>query len=115
MVTCMPHSHSQHPRFKNLQAEISHDAIVIESLIFLSLSSFCPENSTLVKVFHKIGLIYSFLSITPLILGLETITISPARIPFPVLGHKYIPLLTTLSFSLLGLNATKDSIEGHKS
>ena len=80
-------SHSQHPRFRNILSEISHDAIVIESLIFLLFSSFSPENSTLVQVFNKIGLIYHFLSINPSILDLEHITITPTRIPFPVLGH----------------------------
>ena len=50
---------------QNVPSEILHDAIVIELLIFLLLSSFCPNNSTLVKVFNKIGLIYTFLPITP--------------------------------------------------
>ena len=80
-------SYSQHLRFKNIPSEISHDAMVIESLIFLLLSSFCPENSTLVQVFNKIGLIFTFLSTALLIWDLERITISPTRIPFPVLGH----------------------------
>ena len=96
--------------FKNLTAEISHNAIVIESLIFLSLSSFFPENSTLVKVFNKIGLIYSFLSITPLILGLEPITISPARIPFPVLGHIYV-LSCAMIFIFIMMNNVIDTIQ----
>ena len=61
-------SYSQLLGFKNVPSEISHDAIVIESLIFLLMSSFCSENSTLVKVFNKIDLIYTLLSITPLIL-----------------------------------------------
>ena len=82
-------SYSQHLRFKNIPSEISHDAIVIESLIFLSLSSFCPENSTLVQVFNEIGLIFTSLSTTPLKWDLEPITISPTRIPFPVLGHNF--------------------------
>ena len=73
---------------KNIPYEIFHDAIVIELLIFLLLSSFVPENSTLVQVFNRIGLIYTFLPITPLLLDLEHITISPTRIPFSVLGHK---------------------------
>ena len=80
-------SYSQHLRFKNIPSEISHDAIVIESLIFLLLSSFCPENSTLVQVFNRIGQVFTFLPTTPLIWDLEHITISPTRIPFPVLGH----------------------------
>ena len=71
----------------NIPYEISHDAIVIEFVIVLLLSSLCPENSTLVQVFNKIGLIYTFLPIYPLILDLEHITISPTRIPFSVLGH----------------------------
>ena len=79
-------SYSQRLRFKNIPSEISHDAIVIESLIFLLLSSFCPEKSTLVQVFKKIGLISTFLSTTPLIWDLELITIYPTRIPFPVLA-----------------------------
>ena len=62
---------------KNVSSEISHDATVIDSLMILLLSSFCPENSTLVKVFNKIGLNHTFLSITPLILDTEHITISP--------------------------------------
>ena len=64
-----------------------NDAIVIESLIFLLLSSFCPENSTLVQVFNEIGLIFTSLSTTPLKWDLEPITVSPTRIPFPMLGH----------------------------
>ena len=60
---------------------------VIQSLIFLLLSSFCPENSTWVQVFNTIGLICTVSFITPLIMDLEHITISPTRIPFPVLGH----------------------------
>ena len=47
MVTCMP-SYSQHQRFINILSEISHNAIVIEFILFLFLSSFWPENSTLV-------------------------------------------------------------------
>ena len=82
--------------FKNVPPEISHHAIVIESWIFLLLSSFCPENSTLVQVFHKIDLIYTFLSRTPLILDLEHITISSTRIPFPVLGQYYLEMLSEL-------------------
>ena len=80
--------YSQHLRFNNIPSEISHDAMVIESLIFLLLSSYYPENSTLVQVFNKIGLIFTFLSTTLLIWDLELITISPTRIPFPVLGHR---------------------------
>ena len=68
--------------FKNVSSEISHDAIVIEFLIFLLFSSVYPENSTLVKVFNKIGLICKFLPVTPLIFDLEHITNSPTRIPF---------------------------------
>ena len=79
--------YSLHLRFKNIPLEISIDAIVIESLIFLLLSSFCKENSTLVQVFNEIGLIFTSLSTTPLKWDLEPITISPTRIPFPVLGH----------------------------
>ena len=86
-------SYSQHPSFKkNVPSEISHDAIVIEFLIFLLLSSFCPDNSTFVQDFNRICLIYTFLLITPLILDLEHITISPPRVPFPVLGHIFITL-----------------------
>ena len=55
--------------------------------MFLLLSSFWPEISTLVQVFNKIGLIYVFLPLTPLILDLEHITLSPTTIPFPMLGH----------------------------
>ena len=91
-------SYFQHLRFKNIPSEISHDATVIESFIFLLLSSFCPENSTLVQVFIKIGLIFTFLSTTPLIWDLELITISPTRIPFPVLGHIYPTSFTIYSF-----------------
>ena len=80
-------SYSLHLRFKNIQSEFSHDAIVIESLIFLLMSSFGPEKYTLVQVFNKIGLIFTFLSTSPLIWDLEFITISPTRVPFPVLGH----------------------------
>ena len=54
-----------------IPSEISHDAIVIEFSIFLLLPLFWPEHSTLVQVFNKIGLIYAFLSITPLIFDLE--------------------------------------------
>ena len=75
-------SYSHHPRFKNIQSGISHDAIAIEFFIFL----FPPENSTLVQVFSKIGLINTFLSTRTfflLIMDLEHITISTSRIPFP--------------------------------
>ena len=73
--------------FKSVPSEIPHDAIDIESLTLLLLSSLInPENSILVQVFHKIDLIYTFLSRTPLILDLEHITIPPTRIPFPFLG-----------------------------
>ena len=89
-------SYSQHLRFKNIPSEISHDAIVIESMIFLLLSSFCPENSTLVKVFNEIGPIFTSLSTTPLKWDLEPITISPTRIPFPVLGHIWPPYVREL-------------------
>ena len=82
-------SYSQHLRFKNIPSEISHDAIVIESFIFLFLSLFCPENSTLVQVFNKNGLIFTFLSTTPLIWDLEIITISPTRVSFPVLEYRF--------------------------
>ena len=82
-------SYSQHLRFKNIPSGISHDAIAIDFFLFPLLSSFCTENSTLVQVFSKIGLIYTFLYITPLIMDLEHITLSPSRIPFPVLGHIY--------------------------
>ena len=64
---------------KNVPSEISHVAIIIEFLIFLLLSSFCPENCALV--------IYTFLSITLLLLDLEQITFFSTRIPFPMLGH----------------------------
>ena len=57
---------------QKIPSEISHDAIVIECSIFLLLSSFWPEHSTLVQVFNKIGLIYAFLSITPLIFDSQT-------------------------------------------
>ena len=70
-----------------MPSEVFHDAIIIGSLIFLLLSSFCPESSTLVKVLNKIGLIYTSPSIAPLIIILEHITLSPTRIPFPMLGH----------------------------
>ena len=90
--------YSQHLRFKNIPSEISHDAIVIESFIFLLLSSFCPENSTFVQVFNKIGLVFTFLSTNPLKWDLERITISPTRIPFPVLGHIYF---LNMDFSLI--------------
>ena len=69
-----------HLRFKNVPSGISHDAIAIEFSILLLLLSFCPENSTLVQVFTKIDLIYTFLSMTLLIKDLEYITLSP-------LGH----------------------------
>ena len=51
---------------KNVPSEISHNTIVVEFFIFLLLSSFCPENSTLVQVSNKIGMIYTFLPITPI-------------------------------------------------
>ena len=81
-------SYSQHPRFKNVPFGFSYDAIAIEFLKFLFLSSFWPANSTLVQVFSNIGLIYTLLSTTPLIMDLEHITISPSRIPFPFLGQR---------------------------
>ena len=80
-------AYSHHRRFKNIPSGISHDTLAIELFIFLLLLSFCQENSTLVQIFSKIGRIYTFVSITPLIMDLEHITISPSRIPFPVLGH----------------------------
>ena len=40
----------------------------------------------MVQVNNKIGLIYAFLSITPLILNLEPITLYPTRIVCPMLG-----------------------------
>ena len=60
-------SYSQHPRFKNVPSEMSHDAIAIHFLIFLLSLSFCPESSVLDQ--DKIGLIYTFLSVTTYILG----------------------------------------------
>ena len=41
---------------------------------------FVQKNSTLLQVFKKIGQTHTFLYITPLILDLEHITISPDRI-----------------------------------
>ena len=84
MVTYL--SYSQHSRFTKCPIWNPHDAIAVDFFSLL-LSSFCPENSTLVQVFNKLGFIYTFLSITPLIMDLEHITVSRSRIPFPVLGH----------------------------
>ena len=53
----------------------------------------------LVPVFNKIGLIYAFISITPLILDLEHITLSPSRIPFPILGHIILKGVVAVSMS----------------
>ena len=78
-------SFSQYPRFKNIPSESSHDAIFIAFSIFLLLSSFWPDNSTLVQVFNKIGFIHGFLSATPLILDSEhnTLTIGGWRWAIP--------------------------------
>ena len=105
-------SYSQHPRFKKVPSGISHDAIAIEFFIFLLLSSFCPENSTLVKVLSKIGLIYRFLSITPSIMELEHITLSPYRIPFPLLGHIYTTFSIIRSLRLALIGATRSMRQG---
>ena len=74
-----------------LPSEICHDSKSIELLIFLLLSSFCPEYSTLVQVFNKIGLIYTFISITPLIRDLEHINpSSPLKDTFSHVGSKML-------------------------
>ena len=44
----------------------------------------------MVQIFSKISLIYIILSINPIIMNLEHITISHSRIPFPVLGHTFV-------------------------
>ena len=44
----------------------------------------------MIQIFNKIGLIFTFLSTTPLIWDLEHFTISPTMIHFPVLGHMYV-------------------------
>ena len=62
---------------KDVLSKVSQYAIVIESLIFLLLSSLYQSNSNLVKVVNKFGLISTFLSITPLILDLKHIIIPP--------------------------------------
>ena len=77
---------------KNVPSEIFNGAIFIESLIFLLLS-ICPENSTLVQVFNNIGLIYTFISLTPLILDLE-------HIAFPPLGYLFQCWITLSSPTL---------------
>ena len=72
----------------------------------IPLSQFSPEDFTKVKIFGKIGKIYTFSSIFPLKILLEDISPFPALLPNPMLGHKiaiiicidanYLPYINTI-------------------
>ena len=80
----------QSSRFKDVLANPSHNAIVMEFSRFLLIPMFSSENSTLVKILDTISLIFRFLSISFLIRSLELVA-------FPQLGYQ---LLCWVTYSL---------------
>ena len=64
-------------------AKPSHNAIAMNFSLCLYISLFSSENSTLVKILHKISLDFRLMSISSLILGLEFIAFSPLGYQLP--------------------------------
>ena len=69
---------------------ISHNALVIRIFLFITHSEFSPENFTKVTISDKIGMIYTFCPIFPLIMVLEPISF------YIALGHHMPRLVTCL-------------------